>query len=447
VAENRLKLTKASVAPLACPPGEGVAFFWDAGLPGFGVCARATGRRTWVVQFRVPDGRSRRMSLGDLRTVTLEKARAKAVEHLSRAKLGEDPHAERKAARRAVKLAAIVGDYLADVQAKLRPRSYEEVERHLRSHAAPLHQEPVGAIDRAAVVRLLTNIRDTKGPVAANRVRASLSALWTWGLSTGRIEGENPVAHTPKPAKETARERVLSDAEIALLWRCTGRDHDHDRIVRLLLLTGARREEVGGMAWAELEATSGGALWTLPAARSKNGLPHEVPLGPLAAAQLPPKPTARQGDGAAGPLPRQMVFGKLGSADTDGPRTASGFSGWSRCKERLDARMLAALREDFAEAHGREPRDGECVLTPWVLHDLRRTFSTWANESGVEPHVVEAVLNHVSGAARRGVAGTYNKALYRAQKAAALAAWEAHVRAVAGLPGEADNVVALRKVS
>lgn len=425
---NKVKFTKASVAGLACPPGSDKAFVWDAALPGFGVCLRASGLRTWVVQFRSRDGKSHRMALGDLRAVPLDKAREKATEHLSRAKLGADPNAERKAARQAVRLLTVVDAYLSDMKGKLRERSFAEVERHLKKHAAPLHHDTAAGIDRADVVRLLTSIRDAKGPVAANRTRASLSALWTWALRSGRIEGENPVANAPKPARETPRDRVLADAELALIWRCTGNDHDHDRMVRLLLLTGARREEVGAMARSEVEIAGDGlsALWTLPATRSKNGLPHEVPLGPLALAQLPLHRAKKQ-----------TMFGE----------TANGFSGWSRCKERLDERMVKALREDFAKTHSREPTVEEAKLTPWVLHDLRRTFSTWANENGIEPHVVEACLNHVSGAAKRGVAGTYNKALYRTQKATALAAWEAHVRAVAGLPPRTVSVVALRKAS
>ena len=108
-------------------------------------------------------------------------------------------------------------------------------------------------------------------------------------------------------------------------------------------------------------------------------------------------------------------------------RAETAFSGWSQSKARLDRRMLKALRDDFKQCHGREPTAGEVALRHWTLHDFRRTFSTWANEVGFEPHVVEAVLNHVSGAAKRGVAGVYNRATYRAQKATMLTAWEQHI--------------------
>lgn len=100
----------------------------------------------------------------------------------------------------------------------------------------------------------------------------------------------------------------------------------------------------------------------------------------------------------------------------------------------------------FEKTHGRAPRPGEAGPQAWTLHDLRRTVSTWLNENGVEPHIVEAVLNHVSGAAKRGVAGVYNKAQYREQKRDALAAWEAHVCRLVGAEGVSEKVVALRVV-
>jgi integrase len=283
-------------------------------------------------------------------------------------------------------------------------------------------------------VKLLSGIAKAGGPVAANRVRSTLSALWVWGLRSGMIEGENPVAHTPKPGTEAPRERTLNDVELALIWAATGEDHDHDRIVRLLMLTGARREEVAGMAWAEIE----GPLWTLPRERSKNGLPHEVPLGPLALAQLPAR-REKRGNGEpsdAEPAKRELRALVFGRTDDEG------FSGWSRCKERLDARIEKNRSETFEKARGRKPAADEITPIAWTLHDLRRTLSTWMNEHGVEPHVVEAVLNHVSGGAKRGVAGVYNKAQYREPKRAAMARWEAHVRKLAGLPPIATGNVA-----
>lgn len=416
------RFTKPNTARMACPAGKSEAFFWDAALPGFGLRAYASGRRQWVAQYRDGTGRTRRATFGDARTVELEAARDGARKLLSQVELGSDPQAEKQAARKAIRFAALVEAYLADTAKRLKPRSHAEVKRHLNDHAKPLHHDAVSEVGRAAVVKLLDGISRDNGPVAANRVRSSLSAMWVWGLRSGTVEGENPVANVPRPGSEAPRERVLTDAELMLVWTATASDHDHDRIVRLLMLTGARRDEVGSLEWDEIE----GPLWVLPRTRSKNGLAHEVPLSPLALAQLQVK---RDG--------RTLVFG-----DGEG-----GFSGWSRCKERLDGRMVKLLHKAFEERHGREPKADEVACPAWTLHDLRRTLSTWLNENGTEPHVVEAVLNHVSGAARRGVAGVYNRAQYREPKRAALARWEAHVRGLAGLPAViAGNVVALAKV-
>jgi integrase len=415
-----LKITKASLTSLVCPPDKSEAQFWDSTLPGFGVRAYKSGRRLWIAQYRDSTGRTRKATLGDLRIVQPDAAREAARQMLAKVELGEDPQAAKRAARQAVRVGALVESYLADAERRMRPRSFDETARHLRTHAKPLHPEAAARVGRADIVKVLAGVSDGSGPTTANRVRSSLSAMWTWALRSGEIDGANPVAQVPKPGVEQTRERVLSDAELALIWHTTNRDHDHDRIVRLLLLTGARREEVAGLAWTELD----GPLWTLPRERSKNALPHEVPLGPLALAQMPD----RRPD-------RDLVFGKGNG----------GFSGWSTCKDALDARVQAAAAKAWHQQHGREPRQDEAQVKSWRLHDLRRTVATWLHEHDVEPHVVEAVLNHVGGAARAGVAGVYNRAAYREQKRAALARWEAHVRQLAGLPAiEGGNVVALR---
>jgi integrase len=110
------------------------------------------------------------------------------------------------------------------------------------------------------------------------------------------------------------------------------------------------------------------------------------------------------------------------------------FSGWSQCKARLDKRI--------AQVNGRKP------IAPGVLHDLRRTFITRLNDLGVEPHIIEALVNHASGRATAGVAGVYNRAAYGPQKRAALALWSNHVPGVTGegRPDDgATSVVPLRK--
>jgi integrase len=414
---ERVKLTSARVGALRCAPGQTTpTVYWDADLKGFGLRVSPQGKAVYFAQYRDKLGKQAKQSLGEVGTVRAEQARDAARTILSKVQLGGNPQRELQEQRQGDRVVDLVGVYLAAAKGRLRPRSYLEVERALTKAAKPLHHLKAETVTRREIAALIDKLAAESGPFAANRTRANLSAMWTWALRGGRVDSANPVAFTNVATREVARDRVLGDDELALIWRSTDGGHDHDRIVRLLMLTAARRDEVGAMQWPEIADVTGGgsALWTLPSERAKNGLVHEVHLSPLAIEQMPD----RRGD-------RAGVFGRAEGQ-------ATGFSGWSKCKARLDARMRAVGHEQ-----GR-------AFTTWRLHDLRRTFSTWANENDVEPHVVEAVLNHVSGVARRGVAGVYNKAQYRTQKAAALAAWEAHLRLVCGLGATASNVTPMR---
>jgi integrase len=250
-------------------------------------------------------------------------------------------------------------------------------------------------------------------PVTANRVHASLSAMFACGMKAGLV-AQNPVAATFKPAEEAPRERVLSDTELALIWRETGGNHDHDRIVRLLLLTGARREEVAALAWSELAPNSDGTVtWLLPSERTKNRLPLELVLPRMVVALLAPPHDVGAGC-------RPLVFGE----------GKGSFSGWSQCKARLDTRITRA--------------NGGTAIPPWRLHDLRRTFVTRLNDLGVEPQVIEALVNHVSGAAKAGVAGVYNRSAYAPQKRAALTIWCEHIAELVGTPASLGTIGPLR---
>lgn len=432
------RFTKTVVARLACPAGSKEAFFWDTNLPGFGVRCHASGARRYVVQYRPKTGGQRRMSLGDPANVRLEEAREQARALLARVRLGGDPQGAQKAARRHEKEALRVGElvnlYLAHAEKQLRPRSFKETERHLRGsdrapHARPLHDRIATSVTRGDIVKLLSCIADASGGVTANRVRSSLSALWTWAMAEG-LQEANPVSATRKVAKEESRERVLSDAEVTDIWAATNAGDDHDRIVRLLLLTGCRRDEVGRMHWSEIEND----LWTLPGERTKNGLPNELPLPALAIAQLPVRRVTPSPTDPTINRPRDAVFGEK----------ETGFSGWSRCKARLDERIRKRRVEAFTKANGRAPAEDDIADTPWTLHDLRRTLVTRVNDLGLaEPHVIEALVNHRSGAAKRGVAGVYNRAAYRDQKHAALAAWADHVAGLVGQP--VTNITTLRR--
>lgn len=384
-----MRFTKPAVEALPLPPHGSGKLYWDDALKGFGVKVNAGGSRQWIAQYRTPDGRTPRVTIGRVDAVSLDEARKQARVLLAKAQTGSDPQAEKAEARRqaSVTLGSVTDRYLSQARTRLKPRSFEEVERSLRNHWEPLATLPIASIRRSDVAARLNTLADD-GRVGATRSRAYLSAFFTWAMGEGIVEA-NPVVGTNKPAEEKSRDRVLTEAELAAVWKACG-DDDYGVMVRLLILTAQRRDEVGGMADAEVDL--GAALWTLPAARTKNGRPHEVPLSSPALQLIVSKPRL------AG---RSMMFG----------RGSGSFSGWSQSKKRLDARIAAS----------------GVTVAPWRLHDLRRTAATMmAERLQVPPHIIEAILNHVSGH-RAGVAGVYNRASYRDEKRAALDGWSSFV--------------------
>jgi integrase len=396
-----MKLTSESVARLKLQDGKSERLEFDKDLPGFGIRLRGGGKRTWIVQYRLGT-KQRRLTLGSLATIDATEARRRAKSALANVHLGRDPQMQKveTRAQAAVTLGSIVEQYLPRAKRKLKPRSYAEVERHLNVHWKPVSEMALAKMGRADVATRLNAIASHNGPFAANRARAALSALFSWAIGEG-IADANPVMGTNKATDEVSRDRVLSDEELRLIWQQAG-DGDYGAIVRLLILTGQRREEVGGMLWRELKDD----LWTIGSDRTKNGFPHEVPLGSESLAILS---HIRKRD------ERELVFGSR-----DGP-----FSGWSKAKAALDGRLKESLGKN-------------AKLKPWRLHDIRRTLATRLNDLGIAPpHIVEAILNHTSGH-KAGVAGVYNRASYSKEKRAALALWAEHVKA---LNAAGSNVV------
>jgi integrase len=375
--------TRATIRRMQCPPGQTEKFFWDAACRGFGVRVLKSGQRSWIYQYRDEHGKTRRIVLGNLSAVSLDDARKAARQTAAGVAHGVNPSVERKKKRAAGTILELIEAYLAHARARQRPRSFKETERHLRVHARPLHHDRTEAVRRRDIAAVLERIAINSGPIAANRVRAALSALWSWGLRAGLVEEEsNPVMFTVRHP-ERARERTLSDAELGAVWQATSDGGDYSRIVRLCLLTGCRREEIAGLRWDEIQ----GDRIVFSSDRMKGKLPHEIALLPMIAATLPPRPA---GAGAC-------VFGKRGT----------GFSGFSDGKENLDEKLArTGLR-----------------MPPWGLHDLRRTFSTRLHDDGIEPLIIEALLAHK----QQGVAAVYNRASFWEAKRAALARWHSIV--------------------
>jgi integrase len=402
-----MRLNKATVERLELPPGKTELIVFDDALPGFGLRIRAGGKRTWVAQYRL-GSKQRRVTLGTVNNFEADEARKLARDALARAQLGRDPQSEKAAARapkpRETTLGEAIERYLPYAERKLKASTYSGVVLHLRKHWRALHARELANLERRHVAAELGRIATNSGLYGANRSRAALSALFAWAIGEG-LTDTNPVVGTNKATEEVARDRVLTDGELRLIWRVAG-EGDYGAIVRLLILTGQRREEVGGMLWSEVDL--GAAMWRITGERTKNARPHEVPLSSAAVEIL--RKRERSG--------RALVFGA-----GDGP-----FQGWSNAKGALDARLSAAL--------GHTP-------APWRLHDIRRTVATRMADLGVQPHVIEAVLNHISGH-KAGVAGVYNRATYAAEKRQALDMWGSHVADL--VEGRESNIVPLRGV-
>jgi integrase len=421
--------TQRDVARLALPAGKAEVFHFDAKGTGLSVRIQRTGRPSFVVWYSV-GGKRKRTTLGAVAGMTLEDARHQAGKITGGARDGVDAGAERKRAKaatnaKAYTLGDLVDDYLTEyAERNHRPHTLVDTRRYLKRDWAPLQGLPASDVSRRQVSARLLELARSTGIVAANRARGKLSAAFAWGMKAGLVD-HNPTIGTVKEP-EASRERVLSIEELRAIWEATGEMTAHDAIIRLLMLTGQRKSEIGGLAWAELDRAS--AMVVLSGQRTKNGKPHEVPL-------------ARQGFAILCAFPElgprcPFVFGRRGQAP---------FSGWSRCKARLDARIAwqrAEQRLGRRLSEGEQP-EREDQLARWHVHDLRRSFTTLAAERGlIEPHIIEAVLNHVSGH-RSGVAGTYNKAAYREQKRRGLQVWADWLEAELEGKAASTNVVAL----
>jgi integrase len=409
-----MKLTERKIGTLVVDVGRKDRLVFDDAQRGLGVRVTATGGRTYLCQYTL-HGQKWRVPLGSCSALSLSKAREAAAAVMGDVAKGRNPAAERKEAvaaewakraRGRLTLAVLIQDWARLHLIHRRPRYAAEAVRALRHGFAKHLDLP------AAVVHALDSLgrrRKEKGKgkssirhgtAIAGRTAAYGRACFAWAMKRGTVPS-NPFAELPMSATINKRDRVLSDEEAGAIWRAAGEAPlPYGAIVRLLMLTGQRRDEVAGMTLAELSEDL--ATWTIPATRTKNGIPHLVPLSQparkLLHAVLSDRPAGVQ---AANPRAKPaLVF--------PGERGTS-FSGWSKAKSALDT------------ASG---------VSGWWLHDLRRTLATGLQRLGVRLEVTEAVLNHLSGS-RAGVVGIYQRHDWAEEKRSALDAWSAHLLAAA----------------
>ena len=408
-----MKLTQAAVATLSLRPSQSELFVWDDDLKGFGIRIRAT-KRVWVIQYRYGT-KQRRLTLADIDKLDAAKARKEAKDRLAAVQLGRDPQAEKTAdrARASITLGAKIDDYLAIKRKKLRETTIRNMEGSLKGYWRPLHGMELHRITKADVAARVTELRTRNGEATALATRGALNAFFAWAIGEGLCDN-NPVIGTNRPDKSKSRNRVLTDQELRNVWNALP-DSDYGLILKLAILTGARRHELAGMTWSELDLQR--RVWTIPLARLKQHRAferlkledHKVPLSDLAMEII------RSVHRRAG---RDLLFGS---------KDGRPFIGFGKCKYRLDARI--------AEMTG-------TAMAPWAPHDFRRTITTrMQDELGVLPHVADEVLGHI-GPHKAGVQGTYNRATYWAQIVAAMALWGEHVRSV--IEGTARKIIPLQ---
>jgi integrase len=412
----RQRLTARTIQGLK-PPVEGRLEVFDKLLPGFGVRLTGAGTGSYFLMYRSGLGsrrKQRRMTLGTIAALSLGEARHQARQALQAIAAGRDPGRERPKEMSGARLlpagsfALAAGRYLAaGTRRRWRPRTAREVGRLFAVELLPvLGPRPLASITRADATELLEAIADRPAPVMANRALYALKAFFGWAIDEELVVS-SPVSRVRSLARETPRERTLSDAEVAIFWAaCEALDAPWRQMFRLLLLTGVRRAELAGMQWSEIDEAN--AVWRLPAVRMKAGKPHTVPLPALAMNILAEVPH----------IDPVFVFGTHGRAP----------AGWS------NASVLPRLRARMEELAGHP-------IPHWAPHDLRRTCASGMAGLGVPPHIVDRLLAHAVGSR---VSQTYLRHDYLAERAAALEAWASHVGAAALIrPAPAANVVRL----
>lgn len=437
---------------------------------GLSLVIHPSGKASWVLRFRSPKKRNAekqrtvsKLTLGPLAIVkskaepavghplNLTQARALAEIARDQVQRGFDPTQARREQKAAAKVEAMtdntVDAAIVEFLRRYRGRKKQGLRdstRLLTAHYFGLKPDPeqhgawkktgggvlkywsgrpVGSIAKADAIALLDRLVDGGLGVTANRTLTNLKTFFDWCVQRDMRES-SPVAVLDAPSEEISRERTLPDPEIVALWRAAMADgYPFGTMMRLLLLTGARRDEVRKAPRSEFElqgtaiplptgATWRGPLWALPGSRTKNGRDHLVPLSPLAVETWKSIPS---------------IKGKVLLFTTTGETPVSGLS---KAKERLHKAMLAELRKDNPDYN----------LEPWSPHDLRRTFYSGLQRLGFSIEIAEACVNHTGGTLR-GVAKVYGRYQYLAEKTAAFDAWARHVEAL--VSGGPSNVVPL----
>jgi integrase len=395
----------------------------DGLLPGFYLVVQPSGAKSYAVRYRHA-GRTRKVTIGGADALKLGAARDIGRDILRDVAKGQDPAADKKAAKtEALRQAEeekrgqrdlfenVARDFIKR-HAMAHNRSWPETARIIGFKPSPEAEDgleeaggdvlnafkgrKIQEIEKRDVIALLDKVKDRGAPIMANRVFAAVRRLCSWAVARDVLKA-SPCAGIEPPAPENSRDRILTDDELRLVWASADQEgRPFGPIVKLMILTGQREGEVAGMRWKELDLDA--RLWTLPAGRVKNDETHTVPLPDAAIEIIKQLPRIISNDG--------FVFaGRRGRA----------VSGFSRAKDRIDEAVTKAT--------------GGTTLPDWVFHDLRRTVASGMARLGIQLPVIEKILNHKSGTFR-GIVGVYQRHSFAEEKRAALEAWASHVESI-----------------
>ena len=362
----------------------------DAYLPGLYLIVQPSGAKAWAVRYR-HGRRPRKHTLGGYPAIDLKSARELGAKALRTVAEGRDPGQEKAQGRstRVDSIESVTAQFIErHCNRSNRPRTAKETQRLLQSHVLPRWRGKMAHdITRRDVLDVLDRVVDSGAPIAANRTLSAIRKLFSWCVQRDIIAA-SPCAGVKPPTEERSRDRVLSDAELKTIWIAADQvEGPFGPLIKLLVLTGQRRDEVAKMQWSELDLKA--RLWTLPPERVKNNQPHEVPLSDavIAILEFLPRPSGSP-----------FVLTASGEAPA---------SNYSKNKRRLDMLLSANMPS-------------------WRLHDLRRTTASGMARLGINLPVIEKVLNHSSGSFA-GIVGVYQRHSFAEEKRKALEAWANHI--------------------
>jgi integrase len=377
----KVLLTDIVVKNIQPAPGKRFTL-WDAKLPSFGLRVSAR-TKTWTVM--VDRQARRRITIGRYPVMGLQAARAEArrlmnAEATTRSQPGITP----------ITFSAALEKFIELHLSKNRRSTAIERERVLRKYCEKRWRTRLlSDIPRSDVIAILDGLHKT--PIMANNTFGIIRLFFRWALRRGYLP-HSPCEAMQAPYKKCSRDRVLNRDELRRILLTAGTSGTFGEIVTLLTLTGQRRGEIAAIrsSWINRDTM----LLTIPRDVAKNGYEHQVPLTPVALSLLPD------------------VEGLLFPARGHESRA---FNGWS------------TSMDNFRKA---------CGVQDFTLHDLRRTAATvMAEELDVLPHVIERLLNHITGTISP-IGRIYNRAKYMPEVRAALLAYEQHLRCLVKEDGD-----------